>query len=92
MTAPLGEFAIIPSTFAAYADPGFDADITDPESNARAARNYMQARYGNPRPFLPGRWQETDYPRSCPSCGAVVPVGVPMQLVDSDWCCSECAV
>ena len=35
------------STFARYADPGFNTNIWDPESQMRAFLNYVPARYGN---------------------------------------------
>ncbi len=42
-----GLLQTIPSTFAAYALPGYDTNITDPLSNILAGLNYMIQRYGS---------------------------------------------
>jgi hypothetical protein len=43
----VGILQFIPSTFATFADPGFNTNIMDPESQMRAFLNYVPARYGS---------------------------------------------
>jgi soluble lytic murein transglycosylase-like protein len=44
---PLGLMQMLPSTFAAHAQPGH-GDILDPVDNLSAAIDYIRGRYGNP--------------------------------------------
>ena len=46
-----GLLQFIPSTFAQYADPGFNTNILDPESQFRAFINYINGRYGGMAAF-----------------------------------------
>jgi hypothetical protein len=46
-TTPLGLMQMLPSTFAAHAQPGH-ADILDPVDNLSAAIDYIKKRYGDP--------------------------------------------
>jgi len=46
-TAPLGLMQMLPSTFAAHAQPGH-ADIFNPVDNLTAAIGYIRRRYGDP--------------------------------------------
>jgi hypothetical protein len=43
----VGLLQFIPTTFARYADPGFNSNIYDPESQMRAFINYVPAQYGS---------------------------------------------
>jgi soluble lytic murein transglycosylase-like protein len=45
--APLGLMQMLPSTFAAHAQPGH-GDILDPVDNLTAAIDYIRRRYGDP--------------------------------------------
>ena len=46
-TAPLGLMQMLPSTFAAHAQPGH-GNILDPVDNVAAAIDYIRRRYGDP--------------------------------------------
>lgn len=46
-TPSQGLLQVIPPTFAAYAEPGYDKDILDPLSNMLASINYATDRYGD---------------------------------------------
>ena len=51
---PLGLMQMLPSTFAAHAQPGH-GDILDPVDNLSAAIDYIRDRYGDPS-STPGLW------------------------------------